>query len=343
MEPPRQPRHASLSIGMLLLPGFNSFAAQGFLDPFRAANYLRGERIYRWDMLSLDGGEVTASNGLQVGQTASIRQHPPDYDRVVINASWTPEAFRDPVLQTWLRTASRAGAHLGGIDTGAFVLAFAGLLEHHQTVVHYEHTESFRELFPSLSADEILYSIGENRFSCAGGVAAVDLALELIQRRDGIELANAAARYISHPRLREGAESQVHRLLEPVGYQFPAELREAILLMERNIEEPLTLPELADLLGLSVRQVQRLFRQNVGVTPVRYYLNLRLDRARGLVTQTEMPIKDIAMLCGFLRPEQFSRAYATRFEITPIRDRIEGRIPFELRNVSSRAAYHSVD
>jgi AraC family carnitine catabolism transcriptional activator len=330
-------------MGMLLLPGFNSFAAHGFLDPFRAANYLRGERIYHWDMLSLEGGAVAASNGFQVGETVSILEHSPDYDLVLVNASWTPEAFREPTLQAWLRSAARRGVLLGGMDTGAFVLAYAGLLAHHHNVVHYEHLDSFRELFPSIQADETLYSIDDHGFSCCGGEGAVDLALELIRWRDGIELANAASRYIFHPRLREGGEPQVHRALQPVGYQVPARLREAILLMERNIEEPLTQPELAGLLGLSPRQLQRLFKQYVGVTPVRYYLNLRLDRARGLITQTGMPVMEIATLCGFLRPEQFSRAYSKRFEITPIRDRIEGRIPFELRNVTSRAAYHSVD
>ena len=343
MNPGEQTRHSGLTIGMLLLPGFNSFAAQAFLDPFRAANYLRGERIFRWDMLSLDGGVVAASNGVQIAETLSISEHPPSYDLVPVNASWTPEAFREPNLQAWLRTASYGNAHLGGIDTGAFVLAFAGLLTHHHTVVHYEHLESFRELFPAIAVRESLYTIDANRFSCCGGAAAIDLALELIQQHHGIELANAAARYIFHPRLREGGEPQVHQALQPVGYQVPGKLRETILLMERNIEEPLTQPELAGLLDLSARQLQRIFKQYVGVTPVRYYRNLRLDRARGLVTQTEMPINEIAALCGFLRPEQFSRAYTKRFEIAPIRDRIEGRIPFELRNLSSRAAYHSVE
>ena len=114
------------------------------------------------------------------------------------------------------------------------------------------------------------------------------------------------------------------------------------MLMERNIEEPLTQTELASYLGLSARQLQRIFRKYIGVTPVRYYLNLRLDRARGLVTQTELPIMDIAALCGFLRAEQFSRAYSIRFDITPIRDRLEGRIPFQLRNFTDHASYHSV-
>ncbi len=339
----RNPVVAGYRIGMLLLPGFNSFAAQGFLDPFRAANYLRGERIYGWQLLSPTGGSVTASNGLAIGDTFAFGDLSPEFDLLLVNASWTPEAFQDRALQSWLRQASRHGCLLGGIDTGAFVLAYADLLDGHRTVVHYEHLAAFNELFPAIETEESLYSIDPRRFSCCGGLAAVDLALELIQGRDGIELANTAARYIFHERLRDGGESQVPQALQPVGYQVPAKLREAILLMERNVEEPLTQPELASYLDLSVRQVQRIFKQYVGVTPVRYYLNLRLDRARGLVTQTEMPIMEIAALCGFVRAEQFSRAYSKRFDITPMRDRIEGRIPFQLRNVTDHAAYHSVD
>ena len=328
---------------MLLLPGFNGLAALAFVDPFRAANYLRGRRIYRWDFLSSDGGSVVASNGIEIANTTAIAQAQTDFDMLVVNASWTPEAFQDGELQTWLRTKSRQGVMLGGLDTGAFVLAFAGLLGGLGPVVHYEHAAAFDERFPAAQCEESLYAVDARRFYCCGGIAAVDLALELIQRQNGIELANAAARYIFHERLRDGGEAQIPRRLQPVGYQVPDKLREAILLMERNIAEPLTQNELAAYLDLSVRQVQRIFRQYLGVTPVRYYLNVRLDRARGLVTQTEIPIMDIAALCGFMRAEQLSRAYTKRFEITPMRDRIEGRIPFQLRNYSEHAAFHSVD
>lgn len=328
---------------MLLLPGFNSLAAQAFIDPFRAANYLRGSKIYSWQFLSQQGGPVVASSGIEISGTSAISDLSDGLEMLVVNASWTPEAFRDPKLQSWLRSVSRQGVVLGGLDTGAFVLAFAGLLERHRAVVHYEHSAAFEELFPALACDEALYSIDRRRFSCCGGVAAVDLALELIQRQNGIELANAAARYIFHERLRDAGEAQIPRRLQPVGYQVPDKLREAILLMERNIEEPLTQSELANYLDMSVRQVQRIFKQYIGVTPVRYYLNVRLDRARGLVTQTEMPIMDVSALCGFSRPEQLSRAYSLRFDITPMRDRIEGRIPFQFRNFTEHAAYHSVD
>ena len=329
-------------IAMLILPGFNAMAAQAFIDPFRAANYLRAARVYEWQFLSPQGGTVVASNGIRIGETGAIADTAADFDLVMVNSSWTPEEFQGSALQAWLRAASRQRAVLGGIDTGAFVLAYAGLLEQHRAVVHYEHIDAFAELFPAITIEETLYSIDARRVSCCGGVAAIDLALEIIQMQNGIELANAAARYIFHERLRDASEAQVPRYLQPVGYQVPGKVREAILLMERNVEEPLTQSELADYLALSVRQLQRIFKRYIGLTPVRYYRNVRLDRARGLVTQTELPIAEVAALCGFNHAEQFSRAYAQRFELTPTRDRIEGRIPFQLRNVTGHAGYHSV-
>ncbi|MEM7563684.1 MAG: GlxA family transcriptional regulator [Pseudomonadota bacterium] len=331
------------SIGMLLLPGFNAMAAHAFLDPFRAANYLRARNVFEWNFLSPDGGEITASNGAVFADTQSLRSQEQGYDFVMVNASWTPEQFQEQPLQSWLRAASRKGSMLGGIDTGAFVLGYAGLLDSHSAVVHYEHRAAFEELFPTVLSEESLYVIDRRRLSCCGGAASIDLALEIIQMQNGIELANASARYIFHERLRQGSESQVPRHLEPVGYQMPQIVREAILLMERNVEEPLTLPELAQLLSMSVRQVQRLFKRYVGSTPLRYYLNIRLDRARGLVTQTELPIMDIAALTGFPRAEQLTRAYFGRFDITPIKDRIAGRIPFQFRNFTDHAGYHSID
>jgi len=335
------PTESICRIGMLLLPGFNSMAAQVFLDPFRAANYLRRKKIYTWQFISPGGGNVIASSGIDIGDTLPLDAVNVDFDLLLVNASWTPENFQDKVLQSWLKSAARQGVILGGIDTGAFVLAFAGLLDGHRAVVHYEHLAAFNERFPAIETEESLYSIDKHRMSCCGGIAAADLALEIIQMQNGIALANAAARYIFHERLRDGGEAQIPSRLQPVGYQVPDKLREAILLMERNIEEPLTQNELASYLQLSVRQVQRIFRQYIGVTPIRYYLNLRLDRAHGLVTQTELPMMDIAALCGFSRADQFSRAYSRRFDIAPMRDRIEARIPFQLRNFTSHAGYRS--
>ncbi len=330
-------------IGMLLLPGFNSLAAHAFIDPFRASNYLRASQVFDWQFVSPQGGPIKASNGLEIQTQAMQSGDKFRFDLVMVNASWTPEAFQEENMKSWLRSHSRNGALLGGLDTGAFILAYAGLLDKHTATVHFEHSTAFNELFPAVNNVETLYVIDGKRISCSGGIAATDLALELIKIQSGIELANAAARYIFHERLRDGSESQLPRNLQPVGYQVPARLREAILLMERNIEEPLTQSELAHYLSISVRQMQRIFSQYIGETPIRHYLNIRLDRARGLVTQTELPIMDIAALCGFSRADQFSRAYSRRFDIAPIKDRIEGRIPFQFRNFTNHAAYHSVE
>ena len=331
------PGKASCSLGMLLLPGFNSMAAHAFTDPFRAANYLRGTAIYSWPPLSLDGGEVTASNGFSVARTTPFSEADPDLTFLVVNASWAPERFRGRALQGWLRRQARKGAVICALDTGAFVLGYAGLLEGYRATVHYEHIAAFRELFPNTSLEESLFVLDRDRLTCSGGMAAADLALEIIRLQQGFDLANAAGRYIFHERLRSGDEGQLPTTREPVGYAAPPRLRDAIVLMERNLEQPLKITEIVDRLGLSQRQLERLFRVHTGVSPIRYYVDVRLDRARGLVTQTELPIVAVAAACGFANAVQFTRMYKKRFGLVPSKDRIEGRVPFQFRSFPSHA------
>ena len=326
------------AVGMLLLPGFNSMAAHAFIDPFRAANYLHGRAIYDWPMLSLDGDAVVASNGLSLAPTTAFpAASVPKLDFLVVNASWAPERFRGRALQSWLRRQARQGVVMCALDTGAFVLAFAGLLDGYRAAVHYEHIAAFRELFADTTMDDRLFVLDRDRLTCCGGMAATDMALEIIRLQQGLDLANAAGRYIFHERLRSGEEGQVPTTREPVGYAAPARLREAIILMERNLEQPLRIGEIVERLGLSQRQLERLFRRHTGVSPVRYYLDVRLDRARGLVTQTELPMVDIAVACGFGSAVQFSRTYKQRFGLVPSKDRVEGRVPFQFRSFPSHA------
>ena len=321
-----------MRIGMLLLPDFNGMAAQAFIDPFRAANYIRGDKLFNWDFLSLDGEPVMTSSALSIAQTHPYSETDDAFDFVVVNASWAPERFKSKQLYGWLRLMNKRGSVLVGMDTGAFVLAYAGLMEDYSAVVHYEHTDAFRELFPRTYVDQRLFVIDRNRLTCCGGLASADLALEIIRGQHGLDLANAAAHYIFLERLRAGEEGQLSRTHEPVGYSVPERLREAMLLMERNLEEPLRTTEIACHLDLSQRQLERLFRQHTGATPKRYYLNIRLDRARGLITQTELSVAEISIACGFGRAEQLTRAYKQRFGTTPSTDRTEGRIPFQYRS-----------
>ena len=324
-------------LGMVLLPGFNGMAAHAFIDPFRAANYLRGTTLYDWPLLSVDGGTVAGSNGFSIADTHRIESLAEQLDFVIVNASFSPERFREGPLFSWLRRQARMGVTVCGIDTGAFVLAEAGLLKGKRAAVHYDHIAAFRELFPDVGMDESLYVIDGDRLTCCGGMAAADMALEVIRLQQGLDLANAASRYVFHERLRGGDEGQLPSQREPVGYSVPPRLREAIILMERNLEFPLTIGEVTERVGLSQRQFERLFRTHTGVTPVRYYVDVRLDRARGLVTQTDMAIVDIATACGFQSASLFSRTYKKRFGITPSADRVAGRVPFQFRSFPSHA------
>ncbi len=324
-----------LRFGLLLLPAFNSMALNAFIDPLRAANYLNGQPLYEWQLLSIEGPAVIASNGFSIGPAMPFDSIKDRFDFVVINASWTPEKFKSRALQQWLRAQAEQGASLVGLDTGAFVMAFAGLLNGHRAAVHYDHMDSFWELFPDIALDERLYVFDNGRISCCGGAAAVDVALEIIRLQHGMALANRAARYIFHERLRAGDEQQLSTNHEPIGYAIPEVLREAILLMEQHLVHPTPLPDLARQVGISQRQLNRLFRAHTGLTPKRYYLNTRLNRARALLTQTELSIAEVADACGFKSAEHFTRMYTARFNIVPSQDRTEGRIPFQFRSYPS--------
>lgn len=318
-------------IGIVLLPAFNAMATVSFTDPFRAANYLAGVHLYKWWHISVTGDPVQASNGMRVDTVPLGQVSKEGFDYVLVSASWTPEKHRDPRLFHALREWDRRGCTLGGLDTGAFTLGFAGLLADRRATVHYEHIDSFRELFPEAEVTEDIFVRDRRRVTCCGGAATADLALELIREQHGPNLANDSARYIFHGQLRDGSEGQSPASLQPAGYAVPHRLRAAIVEMERNLEQPLRLPEVASLVGSSQRQLERLFHEHTGMSAVRYYLDIRLDRARGLITQTDLPVAEVALACGFSSPQHFSRSYKERFHISPQKDRVAGRVPFEFR------------
>ncbi len=319
-----------LTLDVLLLPAFNSAACHALIDPLRAANYLDGSMRYQWRFLSLDGEAVTASNGLTVNVDGAFDAT--DHgDWLVVNASWAPERFQQRVFQQRLRRVARDGATLVALDTGAFVLAFAGLLDGQQACVHPEHGDAFRELFPSVELRDQLYTRDGLRVCCCGGMAAADLAIDTVRRDWGSELAEAVSRYVFHPVARPGQTAQQGEPIALVDGSLPPTLRDAALLMTRNIEEPLAMADVARYVGCSQRQLERLFHRHTGLTPVRFYLGLRLERARALLTQTARSVADIGTECGFARSDAFARAYRKQFGLSPREHRHIGRVPFQLR------------
>lgn len=321
---------APFHIQMIVVPSFNLWATMGFIDPFRAANYLDGTAHFRWDFLSEQGGTCLASNGAPL-ETKALDAGWASPDLVVISSSWTPERHATGRLTNALRQAARAGATLGALDTGAFILAQAGLLKARRATVHYEHIDAFGELYPDVDLSEDLFVFDGTRISCCGGGASVDFGLHVLQGICGSTLANAAARYIFHANLRETGTRQQPEGSEPLGNLVPSSVKAAIRTMEENLEDPIAIPDICAKVGISHRQLDRLFATYIKKTPALYYRDIRLDRARGLVTQTELPMSEIAVASGFSSQVHFSRAYRDRFGLSPRQDRVEGRVPFEFR------------
>jgi AraC family carnitine catabolism transcriptional activator len=316
---------------IIVTPNFNLAATVGFLDPFRAANYLNGSILFRWDVVSAGGGEVIASNGLSIGTRALREVKAEPQDMVVVSSSWAPETYNSAPLHGALLRWARAGVTLGALDTGAFILAEAGLLKGKRATTHYEHIDSLKELYPDTEITEDLFVFDGKVITCCGGSAATDFALHIIRSMHGDSLANAAARYLFHQSLRPHGTSQNPGAVEPLGSTAPSVLKRAIKLMEENLEDALSIPQICKRVRLSQRQLDRIFGQFVRKSPVLYYRDIRLDRARSLVTQTDMRLSEVAVACGFSSQAHFSRAYRERFGLAPRTDRIEGRVPFEFR------------
>lgn len=316
---------------VLVTPHFNLAATMAFLDPFRAANYLVGQQLFRWHMASTVGGHCRASNGLSIAVDQLEKANPERPEIVAVSSSWTPERYSVKPLLSIIRRYARSGSYVAGLDTAAFILADAGLLEGKCATVHYEHIDAFAEKYPEITVSEDLF-VNEGRVgTCCGGTAAGDYALFLMRGIVGDALTNDCAKYLFHHNLRAPGAHQTDDQLEPLGNTAPPTVRKAIEVMEKNLETTISIPELCIAAGVSQRQLNRLFRSYVKVSPQQYYRDIRLDRARGLVTQTELPISEVALASGFANQVYFSRAYKTRFGVSATRDRVEGRVPFEFR------------
>jgi len=313
------------------VPYFNLAATMSFIDPFRASNYLEGTTLFRWQIISEKGQAITASNGVEISTTAFEEAELKKTDLLFVSSSWQPERHVTSAIRSCLRDAAKRQTVIGGLDTGAFIIAQSGLLENHTATVHYEHIDAFKELFPKTGVSEALWVIDRNRVTCCGGAAALDLGLQMIRKSHGSALANAAARYVFAPPMRSHGTRQCPDNIEPLGNSVHRGVRAAIDVMEANLETPLPIAEVCRQVGLSHRQLDRLFAQCVRKTPALYYRDIRLDRARGLVTQTELSMSEIAFASGFSSQVHFSRAYKDRFGLPPSKDRVQGRIPFEFR------------
>lgn len=322
-------------VSFLLVPNFSMSAFTAMLEAMRLANYTTGRTLYEWEILSRDGEAVEASNGVHVVADKGIADAP-HLDNVVVCSGIGAQLYHDNVMFGWLRRWAREGTHVGALCTGAHLLAHAGLLQGYRCTIHWENLESFREQHPDLDVQAELFEIDRDRFTCAGGIAAADMMLTEIARRHGDEVASAVSEQFMHERIREGHDNQRLPLQARLRISHP-KLIQAISEMETYVEEALSREEIAARVGLSRRQLERLFRRYLNTSPARYYLRLRLERARLLLTQTTMPVTEIAFACGFTSASHFSKCYRDMFGRTPRDQRRTGGSGGEERNGSLAA------
>ncbi|WP_343214100.1 GlxA family transcriptional regulator [Ensifer oleiphilus] len=304
-----------------LLDGYTQHAFSSALEPLRLANAVMGRPYYSWRLLTRDGQPARSSCGMRMaadGALASEQDGLQELDRphmtVVCGGSAVPPA--DGKAEGWLRMSRRGRVPIAGLAGGLYSLARSGVLDGRRCAVHWEHFPDFSERFFETKARQTAFEIDGELYTCAGGNAPFDMFLRIVEDDLGRDVANRVCEVALSERVREAGERQRLPLQTRVGIDNRL-LIDIIEQMEANIAEPLKLAEMTPSTGLSRRQVERLFKREMGRSPKRYYLQMRLERANLFLVNSTLPVFEIAVACGFSSASHFSRTYREIYGCTP--------------------------
>lgn len=315
LERSEQPFH----IGFLLLPRYTLITLSCAISVLRMANRLSGQSLYSWSLYTEGDDAVQSSDGLVLGASKQLASTE-DLKLLFVCAGIDVESAGNPATFSLLRGFAKRNLSLGSLCTGSYALAAAGLLDGYRCAIHWENIASFRELFPRVRVQPSLFVIDRNRYTCSGGISALDLMLNLVEARQGRKLALDISEQFICERVRSQQDSQRIPLRHYLGASQPR-IIQAVELMEANVEEPLSVDDLSAYVGVSRRQLERLFHKHLNCAPSRYYLDLRLQRARILLLRTGMPVIDVAASCGFSSAPHFSKCYHEAFGHPPKEER----------------------
>ena len=316
------------SFVFFLVPDFSMIAFATAIEALRLANRMLTYDSYKWRLASVDGQPVKASNGVEVSVNTSLedeRRMLSGRDRpsmLFICSGVNVEKYSNKSVNGWIREEHNRGVSVGGLCTGAHILASAGLLSNKRCAIHWENLPGFAEAFPKADVYADLFEVDGNVYTCAGGTAALDMMLSLIAEDHDEKLINSICEQALTDRVRGPHDRQRLPLRARLGVQN-ARILSIIEMMEANLSEPLTLVEIADHAGLSRLQIERLFRHHMGRSPARYYLEIRLDRARHLLLHSILPVVEVAIACGFVSASHFSKCYRELYGRSPQQERAE--------------------
>ncbi|WP_250490833.1 GlxA family transcriptional regulator [Caballeronia sp. INML2] len=308
-----------MRIGFLLLENFSLIALGTAVDPLRIANMLVERVVYEYTLIGTNGNAVRSSDGIRVIPDVAMPEAA-EFDAVfVVGPNPIPRKGIGAIMD-WLRLQARRGSALGGLDTGSYFLARAGLLNGYRCTIHWEDQDTLLEQFPKLTVSNRLYEVDRDRYTCSGGVAPLDLMVHLLSLPPGSPALSARVLELLVAERRGHEERQVTSLRQYTG-DAHAKLDEALQVMESNIEETLSIAEIAAFVKVSQRQLERWFQERLDRTPAQAYLEIRLLRARQLLYRTARTLEDVCERTGFTSLSHFSTRYKAQFNISPIADR----------------------
>lgn len=308
--------------GFLLINDFTLISMSSAIEPLRMANRLYGSQVYTWKTMSETGAAVSASDGISVNVDSGIDDEDGlrGLDTLIVCGGWHVEQNITDRAVRWLRKAASKNIGFGGTDTGSYLLAKAGLLDGYRCSIHWENMGALADMFPNVHVSRSVFTIDRNRYTCSGGTSPIDMMLHFIRRQCGAEISAGVAEQFVYERIRGSSDLQRIPLRHVVGTQSE-KLVISVELMEANIKEPITQEDIAAYTGISRRQLQRLFQRYLLCTPSRYYLWIRLAKAKEFLHQTSMSLVEISALTGFVSSSHFSKSYKEYYGHAPSAER----------------------
>ncbi len=323
---------APVRLGFLMFPGFPMACLTSAIEPLRAANEITGRQEFTWKLVAETAAPVRSSAEIGFDPDVTL-QELEGVDQLYLLSPPTAEFVdprRSPARLRWL---DRTGVTLGAFSGGIFPLARAGLMEGRPCSVHWCYEAAFKADFPATEAREVTILREGRRITASGAGAVFDLMLRLIEERLGRDCMTEVACWFQHPFVRDADASQKVPVARSGGTtdNLPAPIREAIRLFETHVEDPLRIPDIAAAVGLSGRHFERTFKRETGQSPLRYYHQLRLMKARQRVLYSNDSFREIAASVGYLSSGPMNRHYVELFGVSP---RDERRLTLTLRRAA---------
>ncbi|MEM7210077.1 MAG: GlxA family transcriptional regulator [Pseudomonadota bacterium] len=310
------------AIGFLLCPGFSLMSFSSAIEPLRAANQLSEKALYTWSIFSPTGENLMTRHNLEMHVDAGLNEWPDGLDYLFTVAGSNAYTFTDRKVYRWLNAVAARKTVVGGISSGSYILANAGLLDGYRCTIHWDDMPAFVEAFPHLDTSYSLFEFDRDRITSSGGTSSMDMMLQLISDQHGAELAARITTYFQHDRMRTSDDRQQRAEYQALARKS-TKLAKAVVLMSNNIEEPIRPADIARQIGLSQRQLERLFHNYCHCTPQKYYMKVRVQHSRNLLLETEMTVMEVATATGFTTQSHFTKCFRDQFDVTPQRFRLQ--------------------